>query len=380
MRKIRHYISFLLLAVFLLLFGAEASAMEYIEPAESGQLVFLDADNGLSYTADFYLSSVSSLCREGDSLCISFGLGKIELKDFFSRDRLSRILMFRDGRYISGEDFDEDGHFTGAYFDGAAGEKENQQKRIEYAEDPETFIAYEVRRDSGGLAVLKDGAAVYGDAKQRCSEKFAELYGSTNYAPEIYLSDCFFFSENEDGILTAVRQEIETADGYSLVCSAPETLCVIGTREIRAHAPGRAAITYTNALGEKIASLSFKTEQSGSDLTITSICPCCGEDTRGEIHLTSCGHYICESGYNESHGIAECGIAGHCRVSDIEHGQCKNCRGFLCDGEMHGQGYCKHTHQWFVTSYTPPSAAGPGVSVSICLSCGETLTQSIGWG
>ena len=375
MRRIE---SFILLAALMLSFGTNAFAMEYLEPAESGQLLFIDADNGLSYTADFFLASVESLHREENSLCISFGIGKIELRDFFSRDRDSRILMFSDGRYVSGEDFDAEGNFTGTYFDGAEGEKENQLKRVEYAQNPEAFIDYVVRRDSGGLAVIKDGMAVYGDIKQKCTEKFTELYGSTDYVPGVFLSAGFFLSEDENGTLTAVRQEIEMADGYSVVCSAPETVCVIGTREIRAHAPGRAVISYSNALGEKIASLSFKAEQSGEGFTVTSLCPCCGEDTNGEIHLTSCGHYACESGYDENHKIAECGIAGHCCASEKEHGKCKNCQGFLCDGKMHGQGHCKHVHQWFVTSYTAPSAAGPGVSVSTCLTCGQTLTQTIG--
>ena len=251
MRQMRRIVSFILLAALMLSFGTGALAMEYIEPAESGQLVFIDADNGLSYTADFYLSSVESLRREGDSLCISFGGGKIELRDFFSQGRASRILMFCDGRFVSGGDFDAEGNFTGSYFDGAEGEKKNQLERIEYARDPDAFIDYEVRRDSGGLTVIKDGTAVYGDIKQKCAEKFAALYGNTDYAPEICLSDSFFLREDENGTLTAVRQEIETADGYSVVCSAPETVCAVGTQEISAHNAGRAVISYSNALGEK---------------------------------------------------------------------------------------------------------------------------------
>ena len=374
----RRLTAFIVSVLLLLSASIGAFAMEHIAPAESGQFVYIEADNGLSYTADFYLSSVSSLKREGDSLCLNFDIGKIELKDFFSRDRQSRIFMFSDGRFVSGGDFDADGNFTGAYFDGAEGEKENQLRRIEFAENPEAFIDYQVRRNSGGLTVLGNGAAVYGDIKKKCVEKFTELYGNTNYAPGICLSNSFFLSENEDGTLTAVRQEMETADGYSLTCSDPETISVIGAREISAHAPGRVIVNYSNSMGEKVASLSFKAEQSGESLTVTGICPCCGEDTHGEIHLTSCGHYSCEADYDENHKIAECGIAGHCGTSETEHGVCKNCQGYLCDGKMHGQGHCKHVHQWFVTSHTRPGADGPGMSQSICLICGETLTQTLG--
>ena len=376
----KRFISYIALAALLLSLQTGAFAMEYIQPAESGQLVFIDADNGLSYAADFYLSSVDGLSREGDSLCLAFDVGKIELKNFFSRDRESRILMFSDGRSVSGEDFDAEGHFTGAYFDGAEGEKKNQLTRIEYAQDPEAFIDYKVRRDSAGLTVLRDGAAVYGEIKQKCAEKFAELYGNTDYRPEICLSNSFFLRENEDGTLTAVRQEAEMADGYSVVSTDPEAVCVISTQTTAAYAPGRARLSYSNALGETVASVSFKTEQSDEGLTVTSLCPCCGEDTHGEIHLTACGHYICAPDYDESHQTAECGIAGHCCASGTEHGVCRNCRGFLCDGKPHGAGECQHVHQWFVTSYIPPSAAGPGSSVSTCLTCGQTLNETVGFG
>ncbi len=365
------------LAALMLSPCVSAFAMEHIEAAESGEIVFIDADNGLSYTADFYMSSVNELKRDGENLCINTG-GEITLKGFFSEARDLRILMFEDGRYVSGADFDADGEFTGSYISGAVGEKENQQLRIEYAQNPEAFYDYTVTRDASGLFALKDRAGVSGEAKQLCVDKYAALYGDTKYAPTAYLSNSFQLRENPDGTLTAVVQTLKTADGYTVVCTAPEVVCVIDAATIAAIGEGRAVLNYSNELGERIASISFKVEQNGDAYTAESTCPYCGENTGREIHLTSCGHYKCDAEYGENHEIADCGIAGHCRASDITHGICKNCRGYLCDGKQHGSGHCKHVHDWFCVSYVAPSSSGPGTSVSRCLTCGETLTQTLG--
>ncbi len=365
------------LAALMLSPCASAFAMEYIEPADSGEIVFIDADNGLSYTADFYMSSVSELKRDGENLCINTG-GEITLKGFFSQDRDSRILMFADGRVVSGADFDADGKFTGSYFSGAIGEKENQQLRIEYAQNPEAFYDYTVTRDASGLNAVKDGAGVSGESKQLCVDKYAALYGDTKHVPTAYLSNSFFLRENQDGTLTAAKQILKATNGYTVECTAPEVVCVIGAGTIAARNEGRAVLNYTNELAERIASLSFKVERSGDTYVVESVCPGCGQNTGGEIHLASCGHYKCGAEYGENHEIADCGIAGHCRASDITHGICKNCRGYLCDGKLHGSGHCKHIHDWFCVSYVPPSASGSGTSVSKCLTCGETLTQTLG--
>ena len=286
----------ILLAALMHSFCASAFAMEYIEPAESGEIVFIDADNGLSYTADFYMSSVNKLKRDGENLCINTG-GDITLKGFFSQDRDSRILMFADGRIVSGADFDADGEFTGSYISGAVCEKENQQLRVEYAQNPEGFYDYTVTRDSSGLNVLKDGAGVSGETKQLCADKYAALYGDTGYAPTAYLSNSFHLRENPDGTLTAAEQILKATDGYTVVCTAPEIGCVIDAGTIAARGEGRAVLNYSNEPGERIASLSFKVERSGDTFAMESVCPCCGENTEGEIHLTSCGHYKCDPEY-----------------------------------------------------------------------------------
>lgn len=377
MRRIRFRQLTAILFMALMLPHCAAFAMEHIERAESGQMVFIDADNGLSYTADFYLSAVDELRRDADSLHIYTG-GEITLKGFFSCGREARILMFADGRSVSGADFDASGGFTGSYISGTSGEKKNQDLRVEYAQDPETSYDYEVRRDSGGLSVLKDGTAVHGEIKQRCTEKYAALFGSTEYAPAVCLSNSFFLREDEDGTLTAVRQTLKAPDGYTVVSTAPEVVCAVGAGKISAVGEGRAVLNYSNGMNAGIASLSFRVVTNGKDLTVGSICPQCGENTAGAIHLAPCGHYRCSAEYDENHAVADCGIAGHCRVSDIEHGKCRNCLGYLCDGKLHGTGYCAHVHEWFCVSYVPPTIDVPGTSVSICLTCGQSLTQTIG--
>lgn len=124
MRRIRFRQLTAILFMALMLPHCAAFAMEHIERAESGQMVFVDADNGLSYTADFYLSAVDELRRDADSLHIYTG-GEITLKGFFSCGREARILMFADGRSVSGADFDASGGFTGSYISGTSGEKKN---------------------------------------------------------------------------------------------------------------------------------------------------------------------------------------------------------------------------------------------------------------
>ena len=380
-RRLRHtrfrQLAAIFLAALMLSPCISAFAMEHIEAAESGEIVFIDTDNGLSYTADFYMSSVNELKRGGENLCINTD-GEITLKGFFSQGRDPRILIFADGRTVSGADFDADGRFTGSYVSGAVGEKENQQLRIEYAQNPEAFYDYTVTRDASGLSALKDGAGVSGEAKQLCADKYAALFGNAGYAPTAYLSSSFCLRENQDGTLTAIKQTLKAANGYTVECTAPEVVCVIDVGAIAARGEGRAVLNYANELEERISSLSFKVERSGNTYVTESVCPCCGENTVGEIHLTSCGHYKCDAEYGENHEIADCGIAGHCRASDITHGICKNCRGYLCDGKQHGSGHCKHVHDWFCVSYVAPSSSGPGTSVSKCLTCGETLTQTLG--
>ena len=75
-----------------------AYAEEHLEKLSDGQIVLISADNGESYYADFYLSSVDTLSRSGEDLTLRFGTGYILLRGFFSDGRDARILSFAGGQ------------------------------------------------------------------------------------------------------------------------------------------------------------------------------------------------------------------------------------------------------------------------------------------
>lgn len=371
----KRLVQIILCAILVLRLFPAAFAEEHLEKIGDGQIVLISADNGESYYADFYLSAVDSIRRSGEELTISFGIGYITLRGFFSDGRDARILSFADGQSVSGNDFAPDGSFLGAYVSGAALEKSNQQTRIDTFQNPSAAYDYTVRVDYGGLTVIKDEMAVYGQDKQRCQEKFEQLcgdskaYRQSGTVVQLYLKDT-------DGVLSAVRETVEPPDGYTITTLMPECVTIRSSSELAATGEGRTLVTFTNSPGESIARMSVRVAEDG---TLSCLCPCCGEETGGRLHLLSCGHYSCQADFDpEEHRQADCLVAGHCALSEATHGKCKNCQGLLCDGKQHGVGYCKHVHSWQIVAYVPPTAEGPGSSTSRCQTCGAVYNETIG--
>ena len=365
---------FLCVVLVLRLFPA-AFAEEHMEKLVDGQIVLISADNGESYYADFYLSAVDSLSRSGEDMTISFGNSYYLLRGFFSGGREARILSFSDGQTVSGNDFAPDGIFRGEYVTGAVLEKSNQQARIDTFQNPSAAYDYTVRVDYGGLTVIKDEMAVYGEEKQRCLAKFelicgdGKAYRQSGTVVQLYLKET-------DGELSAVRETVDTPDGYAISTPMPECVAIRSSSEIAAMGEGRTMVTFTNSLGESTARMSVRVSETGE---LFCPCPCCGEETNGKLHLLSCGHYSCQDDFDpDQHRQADCLVAGHCASSELTHGKCRNCQGLLCDGKQHGAGYCKHVHNWQIVAYVPPTAEAPGSSTSRCMTCGAVYNETIG--
>ena len=138
----------------------------------------------------------------------------------------------------------------------------------------------------------------------------------------------------------------------------------------------RAAVSFTNALGDSLQRLSIRVTDAGGALTVECLCPECNEDQGSTLHMRACGHYACSPGFDvAAHSVPECGIAGHCTVDGAAHGKCRNCQKPLCNGEDHGVGVCQHEHMWVQKSYTAATATTDGHSVAECMTCGIVYEQ-----
>ncbi|MDO4983311.1 MAG: hypothetical protein Q4E35_07125 [Eubacteriales bacterium] len=368
--------SFFLICALLMCLSPHGLAEETLSRLGPGMLVTADARNGLTYRADFFLSSVEALRRSGDDLIIEMDGGSITLSAFFGEERDARQLIFSDGSFISGNDFDADGVFTGELFRGVDLAKENDAVRRQYADDPEAFLNCCVRQLPYGFEVLREGAAVYGEEKQLLLDIYASLFGEKGLDMSTNSSNALYLRSNDDGTYTPVRQTLFTNDGFVITCERSECLAIESSGLIAPLSEGRASVSFSNKLGEPVGSFSAKVFDDNGTLSLSLPCPQCGAETGGVLHLAACGHFTCQSDYDtETHGTGDCQLAGHCISDGREHGVCKNCRGFLCDGHEHGSGVCQHVHQWFTTSHTPGDADNPPHSTNICLICGQTMYQ-----
>ena len=370
----KNIISFLLILALLCCFSVYGFGEELIESVGAGQLCTIDARNGLTYRTEFLPTTVDRVSVSGDDLMIEISGGCITLSGFFADGREARQLLFADGSFITGEDFDDAGAFTGELYSSIDTLKENSELRSMYAENPDAFLNCLVRQVPYGYEVIRDGYAVWGDEKQLMLAKYQSIFGEGGLDMSTNSSNELLMRLNADGSYTAVRQTLFTKDGFIIVCPQPESLAVMNRSLFVPLGESRVTVTYYNQFGTPLYQFNAKINDDNGALSLSLVCPQCGEDTGGEVHLSPCGHFTCQSGFDASaHYLAGCGIAGHCANDGAEHGICKNCQGYLCDGNAHGYGVCQHVHQWFTTSYTPGDEFNPPQSTCICLICGQTI-------
>lgn len=186
----------------------------------------------------------------------------------------------------------------------------------------------------------------------------------------------FDFEADTDGSVRCTRQTLTDADGLTAVNLRPETVYVADGCTLIPFSAGRAAVSFTNALGDSLQRLSIRVTDAGGALTVECLCPECNEDQGSTLHMRACGHYACSPGFDvAAHSVPECGIAGHCTVDGAAHGKCRNCQKPLCNGEDHGVGVCQHEHMWVQKSYTAATATTDGHSVAECMTCGIVYEQ-----
>ena len=74
-----------------------AYALVTLEKPDEAQMVYLPADDYESYRADFYLSALTAIERDGDDLRLLFPSSRIVLRGFFATNDTRRALRFAGG-------------------------------------------------------------------------------------------------------------------------------------------------------------------------------------------------------------------------------------------------------------------------------------------
>lgn len=103
----------------------------------------------------------------------------------------------------------------------------------------------------------------------------------------------FDFEADTDGSVRCTRQTLTDADGLTAVNLRPETVYVADGCTLIPVSAGRAAVSFTNALGDSLQRLSIRVTDAGGALTVECLCPECNEDQGSTLHMRACGHYAC---------------------------------------------------------------------------------------
>lgn len=356
----RRFAAFLMAALFIIGLAPCAFASELLARPGEGQVIFLDADNDLEYSVDFPLCALEEAMRDGDDLILILPAAKLVLRGFFRPLGEWRGLSFKEGVHIGGADFDDEGRFTGQY--STVDEVQKQGSPLP-AVAPELITA---RYTQYGIEILQGEHAVYGEVRDACMGQLAALSLVEKPDWQRVRSLFYEFALESDGALRPLRCYSQFNDGITVRCIKPQAVFLSGSLSLAPLSVGRASVSYENALGNVILALDVRcfVNESGQ-LQLSIPCDSCGGDQGGALHYCICGHHSCEENYDEAgHGIAECGIAGHC-MSEAEHSRCKNCLEPVCNGQKHGYGQCTHVHNWMMMS----------IYTSRCVSCGYEYTS-----
>lgn len=373
MKRFVSVLAALMLAVCL---SPAAYAAVTLEKPGAAQMIYLPADDYESYRADFYLSALTALERDGDDLRLMFRNSRIVLRGFFATNDARRTLSFTGGDCISAADFDESGAFTGALYSGTIRPRgEGAAKDTSDAAGRERVV---VVRSRGSSEVRSaDGSTVYG-AVRASALAAADGYMALGCDWADVESVRFDFDCGEGGDVRCTRETLLGTDGVTAVNLRPETVYVADSAALVPIAAGRASVRFTNALGDTMQQLNIRVADKGGPLAVECSCPECAGNQGTALHMRACGHYSCSAGFDAAeHAVAECSIAGHCVTDGLSHGKCRNCLKPLCSGGEHGVGICQHEHTWTQKSYTAPTASAAGHSVAQCVTCGIVYDQTL---
>ena len=347
---------FILLAAVFSSFSPFASADYALDKPSAGQVIFMQADNDLDYTAAFPLSALTGAFREGEDLRLEFPAARLTLEGFFTRLGEWRSLSFSDGGSLGGADFDEEGRCTKSFHAVLGREKSGSAKSTGIGAQLLTL-----RLSPYGTEVFVGDEVIWGELRERCIGAFAAVYPFEKPDWNSVLELRCQFLMGEDGSLEPVRFYSDFADGVSSEIINPARVCSASSLQLLPLSEGRAVVSFSNRLGERLLSadvLCRRDESSG--LCVEYMCEGCGELQTGAFHYLSCGHYSCAEGFDPAgHDIAPCQVAGHC-VSESEHEKCSNCQEYCCDGREHGPGFCEHVHNWVAVTLVSSRCTGCG--------------------
>lgn len=367
----------LLGAVMAVLWLSPAACADRVlaRPGEA-QHIYAEAEDYEAYRGDFYPGAMTAVSREGDDLRMEFGNSLIVLRGFFATRDERRAFTFSDGAKITAADFDDNGRFTGALTNGySVAKRSDAAKTTGTATNTRELVTVTKRRGSTETRDA-DGAALYGATRANAiaAADARVALGCDWGAVE---SMTFTLEVDDSSEMTLVRESVTSASGVVASTNRPTTVHIADGATLVPVERGRASVRFENSQGETLQTLSVRVKDDGGAAALECLCPECGENQGGALHLLPCGHYDCAVDDAAGHVVPECGIAGHCANDDGAHGKCSNCLRPLCTGGGHGVGVCQHAHTWRQQSYTPSTATTPGQTVAVCVTCGITYTQAL---
>lgn len=375
-RETKRIIAFLgAVSLALLLSPAACADCVLARPGEA-QLIYAEAEDFEAYRGDFYPGAMTDVSREGDDLRMEFGNSLIVLRGFFATRDERRTFTFADGTKITSADFDSSGRFIGALTNGySVAKRSDTGKTMDSAASARELVTVTKRRGSTETRDA-DGAALYG-MKRTNAIAIADARVALGCDWGAVESMTFTMEVSDAGEMTLVRERVTDASGVVASTTRPTTVHIADGATLVPVERGRASVRFENSQGETLQTLSVRVSDDGGAAALECLCPECGENQGGALHLLPCGHYNCAVDDAAGHSVPECGIAGHCASDDGAHGKCSNCLEPLCTGGGHGMGVCEHAHTWCQQSYTPSTATTPGQTVAVCVTCGITYTQAL---
>ena len=221
----------------------------------------------------------------------------------------------------------------------------------------------------GRMVKDMDGNKVSGAVSDRIFHKIYLLAEDGRIDLNGVKSSEFEVLVDENGNITFGRQTLTAKDGTVYTSSNAEAVIFQHPNGFYPCGAGEAELTVSNASGAEIAASTAKVTSmtSGKNL-IVNPCSQCGDNQAESFHALSCGHFSCDVG-EVDHGTAPCGLAGHFKCDEEDHGVCPNCLGRLCEGE-HGVGVCKHTHTVRTSNFFYSKSQDGMFRVIYCPTCG----------
>ena len=205
----------------------------------------------------------------------------------------------------------------------------------------------------------------------KCNAALYELLNTDMHDRSLFASMTIDFEDVGEEYYKATKQTMVGNNGYTYENSNPQAVFLEPAGKFYASGAGESEIVVYAPDGTEADRFTVTVTGVKPKYIIKAVCSKCGEDMGTNMHIYSCGHFVCQDGgYPMAHAAGACGYGGHFVCDGKDHSYCSNCLSPKCYGE-HGVGICQHVHNWFYAysaNYWPYWE--PGCPMRICTSCG----------